>query len=128
MHKRYLVWGVIMAALAVAIGAFAAHGLQQLTTDEKIIQGFKTATQYQFYHAIGLIVVGVLMGTYPGKSMHFAALLFFAGICCFSGSIYLLTYFKLNTIAPGALVFVTPIGGLLFIAGWLLLLYRLLKK
>jgi uncharacterized membrane protein YgdD (TMEM256/DUF423 family) len=128
MHKRYLVWGVIMAALAVALGAFAAHGLQQLTTDEKTIQGFKTATQYQFYHAIGLIVVGVLIETYPGKCMHFAALLFLIGICCFSGSIYVLTYLKLQTISPGALVFVTPLGGLLFIAGWLLLLYRLLKK
>jgi uncharacterized membrane protein YgdD (TMEM256/DUF423 family) len=128
MHKKYLIWGTIMAALAVALGAFAAHGLQQLTSDEKILQGFKTATQYQFYHAIGIILVGVLIDKYAGKCMQFAALSFLTGTICFSGSIYLLTYFKLQAISPGALVFITPIGGLLFIIGWLLILVRLLKK
>ena len=128
MYKKYLVWGALMAAIAVALGAFAAHGLQQLTSDEKIIQGFKTATQYQFYHAIGLFLIGILMGAYSGKCMHIAAYFFLIGIICFSGSIYVLTYLKLNEVPPGVLVFVTPVGGLLFIAGWLLILVRLLKK
>lgn len=129
MHKQYLVFAATFAGLAVAFGAFGAHGLETLTTDEKILHGFRTGVQYQMYHALGLLVVGMLFDKFTLKWMKWAANSFIAGIILFSGSLYLLTFLKIQDSSVARYVGpITPIGGLLFIAGWLFLVLAFLRK
>jgi uncharacterized membrane protein YgdD (TMEM256/DUF423 family) len=129
MHKNFLIAGALFGGLAVALGAFGAHGLQKITQDEKVLQGFQTGVQYQVYHALALLAVGVLYEKISTRSMLMAGYSFIIGIILFSGSLYLLTLLKVNEssliryVGP-----VTPLGGLLFIAGWLLLVAAVIKK
>jgi uncharacterized membrane protein YgdD (TMEM256/DUF423 family) len=129
MHKNFLIAGTLFGGLAVALGAFGAHGLQKITQDEKVLQGFQTGVQYQVYHALALLAVGVLYEKISTRSMLMAGYSFIIGIILFSGSLYLLTLLKVNEssliryVGP-----VTPLGGLLFIAGWLLLVAAVIKK
>jgi uncharacterized membrane protein YgdD (TMEM256/DUF423 family) len=129
MHKRFLAIAAVFGGLAVALGAFGAHGLERLTTDEKILQGFRTGTQYQMYHALALLLVAGLYDKFSLVPVKWAANCFITGIILFSGSLYLLTYFKIQE--SDAVKFVgpvTPVGGLFLISGWLFLLAAALKK
>lgn len=129
MHKKYLVFAAVFAGLAVALGAFGAHGLEKLTTDEKILHGFRTGVQYQMYHAFGLFVIGILFNKFTLKWMKWAASSFIVGIFLFSGSLYLLTFLKIQESSIVRFVGpITPLGGLLFIAGWLFLVLAFLQK
>ena len=123
-----MIAGAGFAGLAVALGAFGAHGLQKITSDEKILQGFRTAVEYQMWHALALIVTGILAERSDQKLLKWATGCFIAGIIFFSGSLYLLSFLKLQ---ESSLVKfagpITPLGGLLFIVGWVLLLSSLLK-
>lgn len=130
MHRNFLALGALLSGLAVAAGAFGAHGLQRVTTDAKIIQGYQTAVQYQFWHALALMVVAMLfMGGFNAKFLRWSAYCFVTGVILFSGSLYMLTVLKIKesglvkAIGP-----VTPAGGLFFIAGWLILLAAVLRK
>ena len=130
MHKKILATGAFLAALGVAAGAFGAHGLQKATTDEKIISGFQTAAQYQLWHALAIIAVGILFaGGLSARLLKWSAGCFITGIILFSGSLYLLSFLTINgsglTAAVGP---VTPVGGVFLIAGWLILAAALLKK
>jgi uncharacterized membrane protein YgdD (TMEM256/DUF423 family) len=129
MHKGFLFFGAIFGGLAVALGAFGAHGLEQLTLDEKILQGFRTGVQYQIYHSLTLMVLGILIERFKSPLMLWAGKFFIAGIILFCGSLYLLTFLKINgsglTRFAGPL---TPLGGICFIAGWLFLFAGLLKR
>lgn len=128
MHKNFLVWGTVCAGLAVALGAFGAHGLQRLTADEKIQHGFQTGVQYQFYHALALLVLAILAGKLPITWVRRAGYCFIAGIILFSGSIYLLTFLKIEGSDATRFVGpVTPLGGVFFIIGWGCLLMGVLK-
>ena len=60
MHKKYFLAAAISGGLAVALGAFGAHGLESLTSDEKILHGFQTGVQYQMYHALALLAIAML--------------------------------------------------------------------
>jgi uncharacterized membrane protein YgdD (TMEM256/DUF423 family) len=129
MHKRFLIAGSVFAGLGVALGAFGAHGLQNLTQDEKILHGFQTAVQYQIYHALALLAVGIIFERWGNRPVKWAGHCFITGIILFSGSLYLITFLKIQE--SDAVKFagpVTPIGGVFFIAGWLLLLSGLIKK
>jgi len=129
MHKNYLIAAIIFGALAVALGAFGAHALEKITADPKILHGYQTAVQYQFYHALALLVVGILAEKFPGRWIKWAAACFISGIILFSGSLYLLTFLKIQENA--AIRFVGPVtslGGMFFIAGWLFLLIAVLRK
>lgn len=129
MHKKFLVAGAALGGLAVALGAFGAHGLEKLTTDQKLLHGYQTGVQYQVYHALALILTGMLYEQWKIAYLKWAGILFIAGICCFSGSLYLLTFLKIQGSTATAVVGpVTPLGGICFIAGWLLLLLAFLKK
>ena len=129
MHKNYLVAAAIFGGLAVALGAFGAHGLERLTSDEKILHGFQTGVQYQMYHAFTLMAVAVLYDKLSVNWMKRAGMCFIAGIILFSGSLYLLTFFKIqDNDAVRFLGPVTPVGGLSFIAGWICLMIATLKK
>ena len=121
MNRTFRILGAVLAGLAVALGAFGAHGLQQLTQDEKIIQTYQTGVQYQLWHALALLVTGL---PFLGKETSFfkwAGYSFLAGIVFFSGSLYAITYLRLHQLPVGWWGPVTPLGGLFFMAGWGLL-------
>lgn len=130
MHKNFLALGAGLSGLAVAAGAFGAHGLQRVTSDAKILQTYQTAVQYQGWHALALILVAILFsGTLHQKMLKYTGYCFLTGILLFSGSLYLLTLLKVNESGMSKMIGpITPIGGLFFIAGWILLLLAVLKK
>ena len=110
-----------MGALSVMLGAFAAHGLKNIA-DEQTITIFNKGVQYQFYHVFALALVAVLFKTYPNKLIRATGVLFLLGIGLFSGSLYIYTFKTIYAVAGlNWIVFLTPIGGLLFIAGWVCL-------
>lgn len=122
MDKLNFFLAAVFAAIAVAAGAFGAHGLQQLTQEATVIQTYQTAVQYHFWHAIALLLTGLLAPYGQAKFNYWARQSFFAGLVCFSGSLYLLTYLRIQEIQSLKwIVFVTPVGGLLLITGWVLL-------
>lgn len=130
MHRKFIATGAILAGLAIAAGAFGAHGLQQQTNDNKILEVFRTAVQYQFWHAMALIITGILhAGGFRTSLLTKAAYFFAGGIILFSGSLYLITYLKLaGSGSIGWLGPITPVGGLCFITGWLLLFLSMILK
>jgi uncharacterized membrane protein YgdD (TMEM256/DUF423 family) len=126
--KLFLVIGTILAGLAVALGAFGAHGLKKLV-DAETVGIYQTGVQYQMYHALALIAVGILAQRMETALINYAGFLFVGGIVLFSGSLYLLASFKaMNKSVPSFVYPITPLGGILFILGWILLLFALLKK
>ncbi|WKA50351.1 DUF423 domain-containing protein [Planococcus liqunii] len=117
--KFFLIAGAINALLSVAFGAFGAHMLEGRVAD-KYLDTWQTAVQYQMFHAVGLIVVGILMsssliGTLG--SLSWAGYLMLAGIIVFSGSLYVLSLTGISILGA-----ITPIGGVAFIAGWIMLI------
>lgn len=128
MHKGFLTWAALLGALAVALGAFGAHGLKQLVPPETIAT-FETGVRYQFYHVFGLLAIGILYEKWPVSQLKWAGNLFLAGILLFSGSLYLLTALKAtDVVGLSGIGIITPLGGLCFIAAWLLIAAALLKK
>lgn len=129
MHKQYLTFAAAFGGLAVALGAFGAHGLENITKDEKILHGFQTGVQYQLYHALVLLIIGCAYDRFSNQWIKWAANSFIVGVILFSGSLYLLTFLKINGSTmirfAGPL---TPLGGLFFITGWLCLLIAVLRK
>lgn len=122
MQKLILIIGAISAGLTVAIGAFGAHALKAMLEASQRSETFNTGVSYQFYHSLALLAIGLLMLKTPHKFLQYAAWSHIAGILLFSGSLYILCLSG-NT-KWGA---VTPIGGLLFIAGWIFLAVALAK-
>lgn len=114
--KFWLVSGAIGMALAVALGAFGAHGLKnRLPAD--LLAVYQTGVQYHFYHALGLLLIGVIAGFYPAATgIHWAGGLLLAGIVVFSGSLYALALSGVRILGA-----VTPLGGVAFMAGWVTL-------
>jgi uncharacterized membrane protein YgdD (TMEM256/DUF423 family) len=111
-----LACAAMLMAAAAALGAFGAHALRARMTPEALAV-WQTAVNYHAWHALGLLGVGMLMTQFPhARGLRLAALLFVAGIALFCGSLYALALG-----APNAVGIVTPLGGVAFIAGWLLL-------
>ncbi|MFT5665689.1 MAG: uncharacterized membrane protein YgdD (TMEM256/DUF423 family) [Urechidicola sp.] len=118
-----LITGAIFAMGAVIIGAFGAHGLKQVL-DSYALGLIDTAAKYQMYHAIALLVVGV-MSAIPDFStlwLKRSASAFTLGIILFSGSLYLLAFTHVKWLGA-----ITPIGGSAFISGWLMLIMSIRK-
>ncbi|AWW31649.1 DUF423 domain-containing protein [Echinicola strongylocentroti] len=106
----------ILGALTVAIGAFGAHGLAATLEQFGRTATFETAVKYQFYHALAIFMVGLLQAKLPhAKILDTAIYAFLAGIIIFSGSLYVL-----STTGVTWLGAITPIGGVAFIAGWIM--------
>jgi uncharacterized membrane protein YgdD (TMEM256/DUF423 family) len=121
MHKKFIATGVLLGAIAVALGAFGAHGLKKIVPAETV-QSFQTGVQYQMYHALVLILSGILFEKFPNRYLLFAGRFFLAGIIFFSGSLYLMAMFKAIALTGfDKIGIITPIGGVFFITGWLLL-------
>lgn len=113
----------LLGLLAVVLGAFGAHALKEtLTTDA--LQSFETAVRYQFYHVFVLLFVNTFNG-FTEKQKNIISYLLFAGILCFSGSIYAIQLLK---VSAKSIWFITPLGGLLFIIAWALMIVFFAKK
>jgi uncharacterized membrane protein YgdD (TMEM256/DUF423 family) len=126
--KMFLILGTLLAGLAVALGAFGAHGLKKLV-DADTVSIYQTGVQYQMYHALALLAVGILAQRMESSLLNYAGFFFIGGVVCFSGSLYLLSSFRaMNKVVPGFVYPITPLGGVLFIIGWIFLLFALLKK
>ena len=115
MTRFFLATGAVLAGLAVAAGAFGAHGLEDRVSPDRL-ETFRTAVSYQMYHALGLLVVGWAAAQGWGAGVHGAGYCFIVGTLIFSGSLYLLVL--TDTSWLGA---ITPFGGVAFIVGWGLL-------
>lgn len=128
MHKGYIKTAAILGALSVALGAFAAHTLKEIFSDNAL-EIFETAVRYQFYHVFALLAVGIIYKEFPNKLIKWSGRLFIAGIILFSGSLYILSAIK----ASGSQDYnwigaITPIGGLCFILGWIFLFLGISNK
>ncbi|RBL89178.1 DUF423 domain-containing protein [Chitinophaga flava] len=127
MHKSFLVWAAALGALAVVLGAFGAHKLKELVPPETV-STFQTGVTYQFYHVFALLATGILFAHVPGTQLEWAGRCFIIGIFLFSGSLYALTMLKATgSVGLRGIGIITPIGGLVFIAGWISLLMGVLK-
>lgn len=118
--RHILLSGTLLAGLAVALGAFGSHALETITSPERI-GTWQTAVRYQLFHALALLVLGVLANSRPPVNLTLPAGCFILGTLLFSGSLYLLVL--LDQPILGA---ITPLGGLLYLLGWSLLFFRLL--
>ncbi|MCH8208779.1 MAG: DUF423 domain-containing protein [Nitrospinae bacterium] len=117
--------GGLFGGLSVLLGAFGAHSLKDHLTQQKL-DVFQTATQYQFFHSLALVLVGILAlqaGEQDRKKINRAGKFFTAGILLFSGSLYILAFDGPRFFGP-----ITPIGGLSLIIGWSLLAFSISKK
>jgi uncharacterized membrane protein YgdD (TMEM256/DUF423 family) len=128
MQKLFLTIGTLLGGLAVALGAFGAHGLKKIVSPETVAT-YQTGVQYQMYHALALLIVGILSDRIAGSFVDYAGFFFLGGIVLFSGSLYLIVSLQaMNKTIPTTVGIITPIGGLLFILGWVFLLIAVLKK
>ncbi len=122
MNRTIFTAGVFFGSLAVVLGAFGAHGLEQLI-DGAQIQTFETGVRYQMYHAFLLLVLGNTQRI-PERQKKLVYYLIVIGILFFSFSIYFLATNELTAFNFKSIGFITPLGGLLLIAGWLVMGYR----
>jgi uncharacterized membrane protein YgdD (TMEM256/DUF423 family) len=135
MLTRMIFWGTILAGLAVVFGAFGAHIIQPYLAVLDVdpiktppMQVFKTGVEYQFFHAIAIIITGILYKQKPTRMVSNAALIFIIGIILFSGSLYVITFGYVMQRDLGFIGAITPLGGLAFIIAWGLLAYAFSKK
>ena len=125
--KSSITTGALLMALAVVLGAFAAHGLKNVL-DERGVEIFNKGVYYQVIHSMGILFSAILLKDSAGAKL--VRLLFLVGIICFSGSLYLLAFSSyLNNIVLKIVGPITPIGGLFFVASWIALVraYRKLE-
>lgn len=120
--KTFIVIGALAMALGVILGAFGAHGLKSKLTPD-LLAVYHTGVEYHLYHALGLILVGILLNQFPqAGGLHTGGWLLLAGIVIFSGSLYVLAITGIRWLGA-----ITPIGGLAFIAGWLWVAWSLYR-
>jgi len=119
--KIWIVTGVVLAGLAVGLGAFGAHGLKSRLSPD-LLMTFETAVKYHFFHALGLIIVGILGFHFNADVLYVPAWLFVSGIVLFSGSLYWMSISGQTWVG-----IITPFGGVAFILGWLLLGLKIWK-
>lgn len=128
MHSVFVMTGTFLAGLAVILGAFGAHGLKKIVPPETVTT-FQTGVQYQMYHALAMIFVGMLFEKTDSGIMKWAGICFIIGIILFSGSLYLITLLKAkNTVGLSGIGIITPFGGLFFVAGWLMMFIAVWKS
>lgn len=123
MQKTLLVAGALLGGVGVAIGAFGAHALRAALMESGRTETFETAVKYQFYHALALLLIGMLYAAFPNRSILYAGYSMLAGVIVFSGSLYILCLTGIRWLGA-----VTPIGGIFMIIGWGLLLYGIVRK
>lgn len=117
----FITLGAICAFLAVGLGAFGAHGLKNSLSAD-MLAVYHTAVDYQMWHAIGLLFIGLLSLQMPSKTLRLSGWFMFAGILIFSGSLYTLSLSGIKILGA-----ITPIGGALFLIAWIMLAYASFK-
>jgi len=122
MERTFLALGALSAGIAVAAGAFGAHGLRARISPD-LLAVFETGARYQMYHALALLGVAWAVSRWPSSGAGAAGWLFVAGTILFSGSLYLMTLG-----GPRWLGAVTPVGGLCFLLGWALLAWAAFRS
>lgn len=128
VDKLFIAMGSFTAFIGVGLGAFGAHGLRGRLS-EQMLAVWHTGIFYHMIHALGLILVGILIHLYssPGSagmsSLKLAGWLFLTGIILFSGSLYLLSGLDIRKLGM-----ITPIGGLAFLAGWLIVVITMIRQ
>jgi uncharacterized membrane protein YgdD (TMEM256/DUF423 family) len=122
MERHFLGIGALSACVAVAAGAFGAHGLRDVVSADRLVV-WETAARYQMYHALGLLIVAYLASQKAGGPARIGGWLFIAGTILFSGSLYALTLTGITILGA-----ITPLGGLAFIAGWLVLAWGVWRR
>lgn len=133
MRKKLIAIAGFSGAISIALGAFGAHGLKQKVAEGLITQrsfdAFNTASEYQMYHALALLLVVLLGQHYKSTLFVKAGYAFVVGTLLFSGSLYLLSTAPLIGLSnPSWLGPITPIGGLFFMIGWVLVLVAALRS
>ncbi len=122
MYRWFIILGALNSFLSVALGAFGAHGLKARLAPE-LLETFQTGARYEMYHGLALMLVGVLIRLLPGHiGLHWAGWAFLIGIVIFCGSLYAIVFTGVRTF--GALA---PVGGVSFMAGWLLVALALFR-
>lgn len=123
MAKYFIFLGSINAFLAVGLGAFGAHGLKSRISPE-MLEIYQTGVQYHIFHALGLILIGIIAHWLSESNLIlWSGALILAGIVVFSGSLYILSITGIRSFGA-----VTPIGGVTFLAGWILMAFAALKN
>ncbi|WP_331775361.1 DUF423 domain-containing protein [Sulfurospirillum sp. 1612] len=122
LSRKFVFYGALFMALAVAIGAFGAHGLKQSLTKEMAVV-YHTGVTYQFYHALGLFAVAFVAHFNPCKKVAWAGYLMIFGMVLFSCSLYALSITHIMWLGA-----ITPIGGTGFIVAWILLAWGVKEK
>ncbi len=123
MQKIFLIISGILGILAVGIGAFGAHALKSTLENTGKAEVFETGVKYHFWHVLALLAVAILLDKYSSTLLYYSAWSFIAGIIIFSGSLYVLSLTGITKLGA-----ITPLGGLAFIAGWVLLMIGVLKS
>ncbi|MCH9639385.1 MAG: DUF423 domain-containing protein [Betaproteobacteria bacterium] len=122
MPKTFLLLGTINTFICIALGAFGAHGLKQILTTDKLAV-FEIGVQYHLYHALGLLVIGLLLLYFPKSRMIAASgWLMLLGIMLFSGTLYVTSLTEISGMG-----IVAPFGGISFLSAWALLTYAIWK-
>ena len=116
MERTFFVIGSLLGSVSVALGAFGAHALRD-RIEASLLANYQTGVSYMFYHTLALFIVVLALTRWPGSSQAvWAGWLFLIGIVFFSGSLFLMAFHGMRWLGA-----ITPIGGVAFIAGWLLL-------
>ena len=120
--RTFIALGSINAALAVILGAFGAHALKARISPE-MLSVYHTASQYHFYHALGMLLIGALASQVrTSGALQLSGFLMLAGIVLFSGSLYILAVTGVTWLGA-----ITPLGGVAFIAAWVVLAYAAMR-
>lgn len=126
MNKKIIITALIFGIISIILGAFGAHALKKVLTLDQLTS-FETGVRYQMYHAFFLLFLGMtdMISEKKKKSVYILTLI---GIIFFSGSIYLLSTKDVTSIDITSIAFITPIGGLLLILAWVMLLIGVVRK
>ncbi|GKU83718.1 DUF423 domain-containing protein [Niallia sp. NCCP-28] len=120
--KAFIIIGAVNAFLAVALGAFGAHGLEGKIS-AKYLEIWKTGVTYQMFHSMGILIIGAIMMKIPQSSLlTWSGWLMVAGIILFAGSLYVLAVTQISVLGA-----ITPLGGVAFLTAWILLIIAAVK-
>ena len=122
MNKLFLLAGSVLGMLGVGLGAFGAHAFKAMLESTGRLDTYETGIKYMFYHALALVLVGILAKDFTAKTLTYSGYSFIFGTIIFTGSLLLICFTGIKIFGA-----VAPIGGTLMLVGWALLFYTMLK-